>query len=158
MTLKEQINWCKSQIKQGYEVMAITSILTRLKGLEKPQEPAHPYHNQSAKAYKEFLERKGLPPLMDVMQGKALKELLPKLQELTTTKSPEGAYNALVYILNGWEQLSPYHKGKKTLTHINKNIVEILDQIRYGADKKQSNRNAAEQLANAINQKQQNRT
>jgi hypothetical protein len=155
MTLNEQIKWCKLQIKAGYEVVAIRSILTRLKSLEKPQAPPHEYHNQSVQAYKNFLEGNGLPPVVDVRQGKALKELLPKLQTLTSSRSPEGAYHAIQYIFNGWERLNQYHKKKKTLTHINDNLVEILDQIRYGATKKQTNVDEAQQLANAIKGKYQ---
>jgi len=149
MTLKEQISWCKSQIKAGYHVEVLRSILKRLQASEN-KEPPHPFHNQAVHAYKEFLESNGLPAVVDVRQGKALKELLPKLQTLTSTKSPEGAFNALKFIFNGWDRLNQYHKKKKTLVHINSNLVEILDQIRYGATKQQTNIDEAQQLANAI--------
>lgn len=154
MTLKEQISWCKSQIKQGYHVEVLRSILKRLQASEN-KEPPHEYHNMSVQAYKDFLESNGLPFVVDVRQGKALKELLPKLQNLTSTKSPEGAYNALKFIFNGWDRLNQYHKKKKTLVHINSNLVEILDQIRYGATKQQTNLDEAQQLANAITRKYQ---
>lgn len=158
MTLKEQISWCKSQVKKGYEVIPITSIMNRLKSMEKIKDPPHEYHNHAVEAYKRFLEGFGLPGIVDGRQGAALKELLPKLQTLTATKSPEGAFNALKFILDNWKRASNYHQSKKTLVHINNNLVELLDQIRNGADKKQSNRNQAEQLANTINRKQQGRS
>jgi len=150
MTLKEEINWCKIQLKQGYEVIAINSILTRLKGLEKPKEPPHQYHNQAMQAYKDFLKRYGLPPVVDERQGAALKQLLPKLQTLTITKSPEGAYHALIFILTNWNKTSPYHQKQKTLSHINNNLVELLDQIRNGATKKQSSIAEARRFHNEL--------
>ncbi|SUJ26425.1 Uncharacterised protein [Sphingobacterium spiritivorum] len=149
MTLKEQISWCKSQIKAGYHVEVIRSILHRLQAVEN-KEPPHPFHNQAIAAYKEFLMSYKLPAVIDIRQGKALKELLPKLQGLTATKSPEGAFNALVFIFTNWNRLNDYHQKKKTLLHINQNLVELLDQIRNGANKQQSNVNEAEQLANEI--------
>lgn len=149
MTLKEQISWCKSQIKLGYHVEVIRSILMRLQAVDK-KEPPHTYHNQAITAYKDFLSKYGLPLIVDVRQGKALKELLPKLQDMTTTKSPEGAFNALQFILNGWDRLNNYHQKKKTLVHINYNLVEILDQIRNGATKQQSSINEAERFHNEL--------
>ena len=132
MNLKEQIQWCKAQIKSGYEVIAILSILTRLQGLEKVKEPPHPYHNKSVQAYKDFLRSHKLPDVVEPRQGVALKELLPKLQLVTTTKDAEGAYKSLVHIFNNWKHLSSYNQQKKTLHHINNNLAEILEQIRNG--------------------------
>lgn len=152
MNLKEQIQWCKAQIKSGYEVIAIRSILTRLQGLEKVKEPPHPYHNKSVQAYKDFLASHGLPPIIDPRHGAALKELLLKLQNNTVSKSAEGAYNALVFIFNNWNRLSQYHQKKKTLIHINNNLVEILDQIRNGATKRDSNLSEAQRFHNELTQ------
>ncbi|RQO78093.1 hypothetical protein DBR40_09085 [Pedobacter sp. KBW01] len=149
MTLKEQISWCKSEIKKGNNEQVLRSILKRLEASD-TKEPPHPYHNEAVAAYKDFLKAQGLPPLFDFKQGKALKELLIKLQNVTASRSPEGALGALKFIFEGWNRLSDYHKKKKTLVHINNNVVEILDLIRYGATKQQTNLDAAQQLANAI--------
>ena len=150
MTLNEQIQWCKAQIKAGYEVIAVRSILNRLKDLEKPKEPPHEYHQHSVAAYMSFLKQNGLPPIMEPMQGKALKELLPKLQQHTTSRSAKGAYDALVFIFTHWERLNNFHQKKKTLSHINKYLVEILDQIRNGATKQQSAINKADNYLNQL--------
>lgn len=154
MTLKEQISWCKSQIKDGYHVEVLRSILKRLQASEN-KEPPHPMHNWAVQAYKDFLARYGLPAMFDPRQGKALKELLTKLQNMTTSKSPEGALNALKFVFDNWDRVNQYHLKKKTVTHINTNLVEILDQIKNGANKKQANLNEARQLANAITRKYQ---
>lgn len=150
MTLNEQIQWCKAQIKAGYEVIAVRSILDRLKGLEKTKAPPHEYHQQCVKAYMSFLVANGLPPLMEPMQGRALKELLPKLQEHVTSKSAKGAYDALVFIFANWDRLNTFHKNKKTISHINKYLVEILDQIRNGSTKQQSAINKADSYLNQL--------
>ena len=152
MNLKEQIQWCKGQIKEGYEVIAIRSILARLKGLEKQSSPPHPYHNHAVQSYMAFLNHNGLPPIMEPMQGKALKELLPKLEKHSITKTPEGAIDALNFIFSKWKLLNNYHQKKKTLSHINNNLVEILDQIRNGATKQQSNINEAQRFHNDLTQ------
>lgn len=153
MTLNEEITWCKQQIKKGYEVIALRSILARLQKQGKEKPPPHPYHNQSVKAYKDFLEANGLPPILEPRQAGALKELLPKLQNVTASKTEESAYNALVYIFQNWKRLNNFHQKQKTLSHINTHLIEILDQIRNGASKKQSNIDEAQQLANAITRK-----
>lgn len=153
MTLNEQIQWCKAQIKAGYEVIAVRSILERLKALEKPKAPPHPYHHQCVAAYLKFLEANGLPPIMEPQQARALKELLPVLQAHTASKSPEGAYQALVFILSNWKRLSDFHQSKKSLTHIKKYLIEILDQIRNGATKKQSHVNEAERFRNELTER-----
>lgn len=152
MTLAEQIKWCKGQIKKGYEVVAITSILKRLKLLEKPKEPPHPCHNEAIAVYKDFLVAYGLPQVVDGMQGRALKELLPKLQNATASKTPKSAVDALRFILNNWSRTSTYHQSQKSLSHINKYLVEILDQIKNGATRKQSNLNEAERFRNELMQ------
>lgn len=156
MKLTEQISWCKDQIKNGYEVVMIRSILSRLKSFETPKEPPHPFHNKAVEVYLEFLQSNGLPPVMEPRQAKALKELLYKLENYTSSKTALGAFNALGFILSNWQRLNDYHKSKKTLSHINNNLVEILDIIRNGATKQQSNLNEAQRLHNELTQNQRN--
>lgn len=156
MKLTEQISWCKDQIKNGYEVVMIRSILSRLKSFEAPKEPPHPFHNKGVEIYMQFLESNGLPPIMEPRQGKALKELLYKLENYTASKTALGAFNALNFILSNWQRLNDYHKSKKTLSHINSNLVEILDIIRNGANKQQSNLNEAQRFHNELTQNQRN--
>lgn len=150
MTLNEEIAWCKQQIKKGYEVIPLRSILARLQKLGKDKPPPHPYHNQSVKAYKDFLAAHSLPPICEPRQAGILKELLPKLQNATTTKNEEAAYKALVFIFQNWKRLNNFHQKQKTLTHINTYLIEILDQIRNGANKQQSNINEAERFRNEL--------
>lgn len=152
MTLKEQINWCESQIKAGYHVVVIRSILARLKGLDK-KEPPHPYHQQAVIHYAEFLEYHKLPFLMDARQGKALGEILKKLQQVSIEKTPESAINSFRVVLTHWDKTGDHLSRIKTLSHINNNLLEIIDKIKNGATKKQAGVNAAEQLANQINAK-----
>lgn len=153
MTLNEEITWCKQHIKKGYEVIALRSILQRLQKLAKEKTPPHPCHNQSAKAYKDFLAQHGLPPIVEPRQAKALKELLPKLQNATTSKTTEAAYKALLFIFNNWTRLNNFHQKQKTLTHLNTHLIEILDQIRNGSTKQQAHLNEAERFRNELTKK-----
>lgn len=149
MTLKEQISWCKSQIKDGYHVEVLRSILQRLQNIEN-KEPPHKYHNQSITLYKAFLAHYGLPAIIDPRQGKALREILIKLQEVSHNKTPESAYAAFEAILKNWDRTGDFLSKKKTLTAIRDNLLEIIDKIKNGATKKQGRVNEAEQLAKRI--------
>lgn len=135
MTLKEQISWCKSQIKQGYHVEVLRSILNRLKDLEN-KEPPHPYHNQAVQAYKEFLGKYKLPPVFDFTQGKSLREILFELEKISIDKTPESAYKSFVYILNNWDKTGEFLHKQKSVFAIKKYLLEIIDAIKNGKPKK----------------------
>ena len=152
MTIKEQIAWCKAQIKNGYEPVVIRSILERLQALQQ-KEPPHEYHNQAVTLYKAFLTHHKLPELMDGRQGKALKEILTKLQEVSHDRTPLSAYESFRTILIKWHLTGEYLSKKKSLTAIRDNLLEIIDKIKHGATKQQANVNEAEQLANRIKNK-----
>jgi hypothetical protein len=157
MTLKEQISWCKTQIKQGNHPEVLRSILQRLQAIEN-KEPPHPFHNQAISLYKAFLAHYGLPAVVDGRQGKALREILVQLESVSIDKTPEKAFESFSVILKNWERTGDYLSRKKTLTAIRDNLLEIIDKIKNGATKKQSSVNEAEQLANRIAAKYQSST
>lgn len=135
MTLKEQISWCKSQIKAGYHVEVLRSILKRLQASEN-KEPPHPFHNQAVQAYKDFLSRYKLPPVFDFRQGKSLREILVELERISIDKTPESAYKSFVYILNNWDKTDEFLHKQKTVFAIRKYLLEIIDAIKNGTKKK----------------------
>lgn len=157
MTLKEQISWCKSQIKAGYHVEVLRSILKRLQASEN-KEPPHPFHQSAVHSWQLWLRHHGLSEKMTPKDGKALREVLYALEKVDKVDSPEKAYISFCAILTNWHRTGKFYENQKDLTTIKNNLNKIIGLIKNGADKKQSNRNQAEQLANAINQKQQNRT
>lgn len=153
MTLNEQITWCKAQIKSGYEVVVIRSIMARLTKM-KEKEPPNQFHNNAMAIYISFLESRGLKAQMidRPKQGAALKKLLLKLKESTETKSDEGAFNAFKWILENWGRLNSYHANRLEITDINRDLLKILNQIRNGATKQDSAINEAKRFHNELTQ------
>ncbi|WP_443937074.1 hypothetical protein [Pedobacter sp. MW01-1-1] len=149
MTLNEQIAWCKLQIKSGYEVVPIKSILTRLKNLEKKTDTPVTY-NQSLMCYKDFLRDRGLPFIMDARQGAALKSILKKLMGASVDKSDEGVLASWKFILKSWNRTGDFIGRQIKLSDIDRNLLEILDKIRNGATKKQANLNEAERFRDEL--------
>lgn len=146
MTLKEQINWCKHQIKQGYEVVAVTSILTRLQLLEKTKDPPNPLFAPFLQVYKNFLEGRNIPLVMDARQGKALNEIISKLSKASSDQSRQGVLNSWQFILKNWQRTGDFIGRQIQLTDINRNLQTILDLIRNGATKKQNRTDEAKRL------------
>lgn len=152
MTLKEQISWCKNQIKQGYHPEILKSILKRLEGIEKVS-PNPAVFQPCVDEYASFLARRGIPLVMDGRQGKQLKEIIIKLSTIGKDKSDEGVLKSWKFILANWERTGSFIGRQIKLSDINRNLQEILDKIRNGATKKQSRIDEAEQLANSIKAK-----
>ncbi|WP_199118703.1 hypothetical protein [Pedobacter sp. ASV28] len=146
MTLKEQIAWCKIQIKAGNEVVPIRSILARLQQLEKCKEPASSIYNQYISEYGEFLNRRNVPLVMDGRQGKALKNIIAKLSQASTDKSDNGIFTSWKFILRNWNRTGDFIGRQIKLSDIDRNLQEIFDKIRNGATKKQHNLNEAERF------------
>lgn len=153
MTLKEEIKWLESfvkkQVKLGAEVVVLRSILTRLKGLDKKEAPS-PYHNAAMAVYFEWLESHGLPPIRSSSQGQAMKSILKQLKEVSIERSDESAFESFKVILQYWGRLNVSLQKNKQLGAINKNLLEIIDKIKNGATKQQSNRMAADSFDAAI--------
>ncbi|MGV3705433.1 MAG: hypothetical protein ACO1NU_08645 [Arcticibacter sp.] len=149
MTLKEEISWCKGQIKQGYHPEVLRSILRRLQIVENKQPPSE-YYTKAVALYKSFLTYHKLPLVFDARQGKALKEILIKLKDASTAKTEEAAYLSLEAIFSNWSKTGDYISRKKTLVAINSNLLEIIDNIKNGATKRQQSLSEAEQLASQL--------
>lgn len=150
MTLKEQISWCKSQIKGGNNVEVLRSILKRLQSIENKNNAPPGTYQTCVDIYAAFLARRGIPLVMDGRQGKQLKEIIAKLSTVSIDKSDDGVLRSWSFILNNWERTGDFIGRQIKLSDINRNLQEILDKIKNGATKKQSRLDEAEQLANAI--------
>ncbi|WP_410221918.1 hypothetical protein [Pedobacter sp.] len=149
MTLKEQIAWCKGQIKKGYEVIALRSILARLQSLEKVSETPAIYQ-QCLHEYAEFLRGRNIPLIMDARQGKALKQIIAKLYAASVDKSDDGIFASWKFILRNWQRTGDFIGRQIKLSDIDRNLLEILDKIRNGANKKQAHINEAERFRNEL--------
>lgn len=152
MTLKEQISWCKNQIKKDYHPEVLKSILKRLQSMEK-NVPSSGVYQSCVDMYAAFLARRGLPLIMDGRSGKQLKEIIAKLNAVSLDKSDQGVLKSWTFILQNWERTGDFIGRQIKLSDINRNLQEILDKIKNGATKKQSRIDEAEQLASAIKAK-----
>ncbi|RMF46266.1 MAG: hypothetical protein D6751_05480 [Deltaproteobacteria bacterium] len=78
------------------------------------------------------VERFGVKPRMSAAQGKAMKEIIRYLSEVTNGEDLLGAWEA---ILSNWSHLSPFLQRQTALTQINKNLVEIIAAIKQAHEK-----------------------
>lgn len=141
MTLKEEMKWLDSYIKklvkQGAEVIVLRSILSRLKGLDKKEEP-NPHHNDAMGFYHEWLRSFDLPVIRSPSQGQALKSILSQLKDASIEKTDESAFESFKAILIHWGRLNFTLQKYKQLGSINKNLLEIIDKIKNGSTKQQA--------------------
>ena len=156
MTIQEEINWLEKYIKvrnkEGVDVTFLRAILARLKGLTR-KEPPSPYHQQAMSLYFEWLRSHDLPAISNAAQGKALKEILQQLKQVSNDKTDEAAFLSFKVILQHWNRLNPSLAKIKTLANINKNLLEIIDKIKHGATKQQSNQMEANTLHDELSRK-----
>lgn len=150
MTLKEQIQWCNRQIKIGFEVEVVKSIKHRLKNLENPETELPIIYQQCVHEYAEFLRGRNIPLIMDGRQGKALKQIIAKLYTASIDKSDNGVLASWKFILRNWQRTGDFISRQIKLSDIDRNLLEILDKIRNGANKKQSHINEAERFRNEL--------
>jgi len=78
--------------------------------------------------------------------GKALKQIIRYLVENSKGGDEEGAMDAWHYILKYWKLLTPFLQTQVRLSQINKNLPEILMQLRNGKKPGQNRRDLKEEL------------
>jgi len=156
MTIDEQIAWIGSiqywfQKQEDAALLAeVKESLRRLKNLEaahaklkKQLEDIEKEADQSFTIYQEFIEAYhlfcrsyiGVGAKIDGAQGKAMKAIITYLTQVSKTKDAGGALSAWKYILANWSELTKFIQNQTSLVQINKNITEILTQLRRGKDK-----------------------
>lgn len=162
MKIEEQIKYCKTRIARGEDTREMKAILTSLAKLSDPHvetadktEPS--IYNQCIKLYEEFLNRHGIPLILDGRQGKAMKDIIMMLKQASNKKSNEGILVSWAFILKNWERVGPFIGGQKKLSDIKKNLLEILDKIRNGSGKTSAAVTEAQQLQLELAERKRNR-
>lgn len=145
MTIKELLSWCDRQIKLGHEVEAVKAIKARLKNIDKTA-PTPAIYVSAVAEYKAFLSGRNIPLIMDGRQGKALKQIIAKLKGVSVDKSDDGALKSWKFILEHWNLVGDFTGRQIKLSDIDRNLLEILDKIRNGANKRQNRLNEIERL------------
>lgn len=93
-------------------------------------------YKQFEEEFQQFCKREtGLAGRMDGGQGRALNEIINYLRANCTNKNDAGALASWKYILrkDNWSKLTPFLQRQKTLTAINKYLLEILEVVRKSA-------------------------
>jgi hypothetical protein len=128
------IAWLEKQRLSAdqYDEAVIDEILNKL--LSNKQKAAKPERYQEfVGIYNQFmLDTVGVGAKMDASEGKALKDIIQYLKEQSKSQDIQGAIDAWRYVLDNWHLLSPFLQSQKSLKQINKNLIEILTQIKNG--------------------------
>jgi len=161
MTLDEQIAWI-GKIQYWFQdaedapsLAAVKSSLRRLQELEAGGGDAGPEPEQAGKyqdfiaAYDEFCcAFIGVGAKIDGAQGKAMKSIMAYLAKQNKAKDEEGALAAWKYILKNWGKLTEFIRNQTALVQVNKNLQEILTQLRHAG--KASGKNAAARVKGSV--------
>lgn len=100
--------------------------------------------SQFVGAYISFHEKQtGTKPRINPQSGKALKEIIAFLKLQPKIVTDEDALKAFNYILANWGSLDKFYLHQVSLGAINKNISEILKQLKDG---QKSNKNSRDEL------------
>lgn len=97
-------------------------------------------YNKCMGLYRAFHKKQlGLSPNLVGKTAKtssdAMKAIIKYLMANIKSKSEEGVYNALEYIFNGWDSLSDFYKKQVALPDIQRNLSNILYELKNGANK-----------------------
>jgi len=155
MTHEEMIKHCKARIAKGDAVQFHKAVLETV---VKEKHPTDGVYQKCVELYKSFLDKQGVPMIMDGRQGKALKSIIMKLKRASNQKSNEGIIRSWEFILTHWDRTGDFIGRQKSLVKIESNLQEILDKIRNGATKRDSRKTEAEQLAMQLEARRQQRT
>ncbi|WP_420581964.1 hypothetical protein [Reichenbachiella sp.] len=157
MKLTDQIKFCKDKIGRGHQdhktYRAITDSLVFLSELAPGYQSEDGLYQECIAAYDDFLKKHiGVGVKMNPGQGKAMKEIIKYLTLHSKDKSAAGVLASWQYILLHWDKQNEFIGKQKNLTQINKNLIEILDNIRNGNTKatKERNNQAKQQLRDSI--------
>tara|TARA_R110000744_G_scaffold134922_1_gene244210 strand:+ start:8835 stop:9605 length:771 start_codon:yes stop_codon:yes gene_type:complete len=96
------------------------------------------------------LENWDAPAKINGIEGKATKEIIKYLRTICKVKNLEAdvdVENAFKYILNNWSNLDTFLQKQIKLAQINSNLPNIINQLKNGAEKPNSNSIANEILA-----------
>lgn len=177
MTIDEQIAWIGSiqywfQKNEGAEYLQeIKESLRRLKKLEaenakleselerleKMGDKKLELYHQFIQIYDDFCRAYiGAGAKIDGAQGKAMKSIIAYLVKESNTRNEDGALIAWKFILSHWGRLTKFIQNQTSLVQINKNLQEIITQLRRGKDKQTAQQNTISGTRQRIIERQRN--
>ena len=130
----------------------ITDIVTKWNGriqLTKIESKPLSQYSQFLDEYFMFFELNfKFKPKINGAEGKALKEIIKYLSEITSTQ--EEALTVWQQLLAGWNQLEDFYQQQNQLKQINSNLTTILIQLKNGNTKTGNKNSQRMQTANSI--------
>lgn len=95
-------------------------------------------------------EKFDAPAKINGVEGKATKEIIKYLKSISKNKgfdSEEAVLNSFKFILNNWDKLDSFLQKQIKLSQINSNLPNIINQLKNGTEKRNSDSIANEILA-----------
>lgn len=118
---------------------------SQLEKLQREGEQKWERYQQFIETYDQFCRAYiGAGAKLDGAQGKAMKNIITYLAKQAKTQDEEGALLAWKFILANWSKLTKFIQNQTSLIQINKNLPEILTQLRRGKDKQAAQQNTTQ--------------
>lgn len=157
ITQNKMIAWLEARkLEADQEGKAVIEAILEKVRQGRKKEPAPERYQEFVGIYNQFLwDTIGVGAKMDASEGKALKAIIKYLREQSNRQDTQGAIDAWRYILDNWTMLSTFLQSQKSLKQINKNLIEILEQIRNGHAKsrQQASETGKEQLKRKLKER-----
>lgn len=130
--------------KSGSEVLASKALTNEPNADPSGSAMKGKLFTDAIEAYDDFCKsRFHVGAKIDGAQGNAMKKIMVYLRANSHEKSDEGVLNAWKYILQNWEKLDDWLKGQVKLTQINSNMLNIINQLKYGHNSRSTGTTAA---------------
>lgn len=134
-----------NEIKKSLKRLAALDAVAKTDGKVK-----HSRYQDFVSVYNDFcISQSGAGAKMDGGQGKAMNNIITFLKAQSKQKNQEGAVLAWRYILSHWGNLSDFLQRQISLTQINKNLPEILTQLKNYGKANSKGTAAADDIRNA---------
>lgn len=130
-TEEQLIAFCKTMMNPGFLHLQYFVALLRILDPQAGRKKNTSLYQRCIGAYNAFLlQHIGVGAKMDAVEGKAMKLIIKYLHSVSNDKTDDGVLASWQYILERWYMQSEFIGKQKKLTQINKNLIEILDNLR----------------------------
>lgn len=143
MTLKEQIAWIGAWMyrNQKHELAPtlehVRRSLFRLEkvdnGAEEKEQAEKVDHRPYIGVYSDwYVAYVGVKPKMTAGDAASAMRIAKYLVEVSVTGDTDGGLLSWRYILTKWKKLTPFIQKQTRMSQIEKNLVEIITQLKHG--------------------------
>lgn len=167
ITLKDQLIWASGKLEtirmsdpDHVDADYLQAIITTLQAAD-PRGVKFEQYQVFVSLYLDFFRgHVGADARLSPAEGVAMKRIITYLKREANEQTEDGALDAWRYILQHWNRLDDFLQERKRLAQIDKNLTEIIDQLKNHAKKgKQSAAKAtARDIRSAIDEKRRRRS